>query len=471
LKKALEFEKANPNDVDGLARLAQKAVGEAEETPVLAEARKYLETVLTRQQAALEKELEALGAEVRALVEKRDFDAAVALLDAAAKRHETPLWSVPIDRKKAEVREASTTATPATPATPPVPVTPDVVAPPPAERRNPERREALAKQAPPGCRLACYLDCGPDTSDGVKDGPSLRLVNGKSHTFKGTEADAAGKCATIAFDERALVFEATGLAPAKAYLVGFGWWDGDQQGRAGSVWAADGAGGAESRLLDTVRLPGQKQKPDERLLAVPRALLAGGRLRLTFRNDGRPNIGVGEIWLWESEAEEADAAAILASMGGRGRAPVAVALPAGPPVLRSVLSSDPTRVELVFNKPLDPATGGRAESYVIAPRVTVSACTLDPGGSRRRRSRPAPSTRSRSPGSRTPTRARSPRKRSGCSRACACRWRTSRSGCAGTPRSTLTATAPCGSGPTAPGRGATPSSRTPSRAPSGSRTD
>jgi hypothetical protein len=182
LKKVREFEQANPSDVDGLVRLAQSAAGEAEETTLKGEARKVLEAALTRQQAALEKELEALGAEIRALIEKREFDAALALLDEAAKRHTTTLWSVPIDRKKADVREASTAAmsvTPATPGTPATPVAPDTPPAPPAERKNPERREALAKQAPPGCRLACYLDCGPDTSDGVKDGPVLRLVTGK----------------------------------------------------------------------------------------------------------------------------------------------------------------------------------------------------------------------------------------------------------------------------------------------------
>jgi hypothetical protein len=258
-------------------------------------------------------------------------------------------------------------------------MTPGVLRADPPDRR-PERREALSKQAPPGCRLACYLDCGTDRVDGAAGGAVLRLVSGRSHTWPAVDAAAVGANATVDYDERAVVFEASGLAPAKAYLVGFGWWDGDQQGRAGSVWASDGAVEQESRLLDTVRLPGREQKPDERLLPVPRDAHAGGRLRLTFRNEGKPNIVVGEVWLWESEAAEADAAAIAASMGIRAKAPAAVALPAGPPVLRGVLSPEPTRVELVFNKPLDPASAGRTAAYAVAPRVTIASCMLEPGG-------------------------------------------------------------------------------------------
>jgi hypothetical protein len=376
LRQARELGRSSPADVDGVARLCQQAVWEAEGTPSLEAARKALDAAIARQQAALAKEMETVETEVRAAVDKRDFGAAVDLLDAAAKRHNTPLWTAPLDKKKVEVRAASEAAMAASSSTPGTTSTPPAA---PIERKSPERREALLKQAPPGCRLACYLDCGPDGVDGTPDGPSLRLVAGKSHTWTGAEADAAGKSATVAFDEREVVFEATGLAPNRAYLVGFAWWDGDQQGRAQSVWASDGAGGKEVRLLDTVRLPGRQQRPAERLLPVPRVVHAGGKLRLAFRNDARVNAAVGEIWLWESEAEDADAAAIAASLGG-ARAPATVALAAGPPVLKSVLSPEPTRVELLFNKPLDPATASRAACYAVTPGATVASCALEPGG-------------------------------------------------------------------------------------------
>ncbi len=365
--------------MDGVARLCQQAVWEAEGTPTLEAARKALDAAVARQQAALATELEAVGAEVRAAVEKRDFGAAIDLLDAAIKRHDTPLWTAPLDRKKEEVRTASAAEMSASA---PTPGTPVETAPAPVERRNPERREALSRQAPPGCRLACYLDCGPDTVDGAAGGPVLRLVTGKSHMWPGADAASVGPNATVAFEERDLVFEATGLAPAKAYLVGFSWWDGDQQGRAASVWASGGAGPG-ARLLDTVRLPGRQQRPDERLLPVPRDAHAGGRLRLVFRNETRSNVAVGELWLWESEAADADAAAIAASLGvGGGRTPAAVAIPAGPPVLKGVLSVDPARVSLVFNKPLDPESAAKAAAYAVTPGVTVASAALEPGGRR-----------------------------------------------------------------------------------------
>jgi hypothetical protein len=385
LRQARELEQTNPSDVDGIARLCQNAVWEAKGTPAQKEAQQALEAAVARQQAALATELEAVGAEVRAAVEKGDFGRAIELLDAAAKRHDTPLWSVPLDRKRKEVHVASAAAATAStrPDTPdkPAPV-PDKPAPPPVKRRDSERRKALSEQPPPGCRLACYLDCGPDTADGAEGEPVLRLAAGSAHTWTGADAAGVGPNATAAIEARNVVFEATGLAPAKAYLVGFSWWDGDAQRRAASVWASDGANGRKTRLLDTTRLPGRSRKPEEYVLPVPRGLYAGGRFRLTFRSDTRPSVAVGELWLWESAAPDADEAAIAASLGLGSRAPATVDIPPGPPVLQGVLSVDPARVSLVFNKPLDPASAARAASYAVTPGASVASAALEPGGRR-----------------------------------------------------------------------------------------
>ncbi|HUU90833.1 MAG TPA: HEAT repeat domain-containing protein, partial [Phycisphaerae bacterium] len=173
------------------------------------------------------------------------------------------------------------------------------------KQRSDALKKELAKRAPEGCRLACYLDCGPDTSDGAKGGPTLRLTSGTVHLWPGADRDADIRFGTIAFDGREVLFEATGLDPKRSYHLGFTWWDYDHDTRAQSVWAAAKAG-RFTELLGKTKLPAgrtRSEKPAEKTLPLPRAVSAGGTVRIAFRNEADPNAVVSELWLWESEAQ------------------------------------------------------------------------------------------------------------------------------------------------------------------------
>ncbi|MBC8876746.1 MAG: HEAT repeat domain-containing protein [Planctomycetes bacterium] len=171
------------------------------------------------------------------------------------------------------------------------------------KKRSDAHKATLAKRAPKGCRLACYLDCGPDAADGDKDEPLLRLVAGTPYIWSESLRTADARFGSIFFDGQLVIFEATGLDPKKAYQIGFTWWDYDHNTRAQSVSLATGKGERETKVLNKTRLPSgaNKQDPDEHTLTVPPELNKDGRLRITFRNEGSPNVVVSELWLWESE--------------------------------------------------------------------------------------------------------------------------------------------------------------------------
>ncbi len=173
------------------------------------------------------------------------------------------------------------------------------------KKRSDAQKTALAKRAPQGCHLACYLDCGPDAADGAKDGPLLRLVAGTAYIWGDSLRAADGRFGSIFFDGQQVTFEASGLDPKKSYQIGFTWWDYDHNTRAQSVWLATDKGDRETKVLDKTKLPSgaNKQAPDEKALSVPPEFYTDGSLRIVFRNEASPNVVVSELWLWESDAE------------------------------------------------------------------------------------------------------------------------------------------------------------------------
>jgi type 1 glutamine amidotransferase/HEAT repeat protein len=176
----------------------------------------------------------------------------------------------------------------------------------PDNKRSAEVKTEKAKQAPQGFKLVSYVDCGPETADGAKDGPSLRLASGESYTWDDAANIAPDRFGSVAYAGEQVVFDATGLNPKKQYRLGFSWWDFDHDDRAGSVWAATGQGQRETKVLDKTALPShsaRNEKPAEKTVDLPRELHANGRLRISFRNEGGANAVVSEVWLWESEAE------------------------------------------------------------------------------------------------------------------------------------------------------------------------
>ncbi len=179
------------------------------------------------------------------------------------------------------------------------------------KQRSNALKTELAKRAPKDYRLARYLDCGPDTADGAKGGPTLRQTSGRVHFWPGSERQAHSRFGTVAFDEQQAVFEATGLDPKRSYQIAFTWWDYDHDTRAQSVWAA-GKAGPFARLLGKTKLPAgqaRSEKPAEKTLPIPRAISAAGAVRIAFRNEASPNAVVSELWLWESEAQSPPPAA------------------------------------------------------------------------------------------------------------------------------------------------------------------
>jgi len=168
------------------------------------------------------------------------------------------------------------------------------------KKRSDAMKADVAKRAPKGYHLVCYLNCGPDTRDGVKGKPTLRHVSGQAYRWGGSDI----RYGTIFYTGSEVLFEARGLNPRKAYQLGFSWWDCDHDSRVQSVWAST-AKGRPTRLLKATKLPsGAKgQKPAEKTLPIPRELTAGRSLRIVFRNEGSPNCVVSELWLLESEGE------------------------------------------------------------------------------------------------------------------------------------------------------------------------
>jgi len=183
--------------------------------------------------------------------------------------------------------------------------------PPVDPKRLAARRKELADAAPSGFHLACYMDCGPQAAVGERGKPALRVTSGAPYFWGG----AGTPYGTIVFTDREVAFEATGLDPKRAYRLGFSWWDYDHATRAQSVWASPLGGGEPVCLMETTRLPSgpQGQKPAEKVVALPRDLVAAGSVRILFRNDAQPNAVVSEIWLWESDAASAPPAAADAS--------------------------------------------------------------------------------------------------------------------------------------------------------------
>ena len=61
--------------------------------------------------------------------------------------------------------------------------------PPHDPKRTAQIKAQLARRAPKGYHLACYLDCGPDTTDGGKGKPILKLASGQPYRWARSDLD------------------------------------------------------------------------------------------------------------------------------------------------------------------------------------------------------------------------------------------------------------------------------------------
>jgi len=163
------------------------------------------------------------------------------------------------------------------------------------------RRAELGRLAPKGSHLACYLDCGFEVLHARKGGPTLRLRKGRPWMFYKGDRPAPARFASIAFDGKEIVFEATGLDAKAAYRLGLSWWDYNTNQRRQSVRVVSADGKVSRTLLGPTLLPGwqgKRQPPEQRDLAIPPQAYASGTMRIVIAREGGFNAVISELWLW-----------------------------------------------------------------------------------------------------------------------------------------------------------------------------
>lgn len=163
-----------------------------------------------------------------------------------------------------------------------------------------DRKKQLTAGLPVDDKLLAYLDCGVVARVEGADGIAVRQLSGKPWNFEVFGFSPAS--GTVAFDGRRIEFEITGLDPARAYALGFCWWDGDGAGRSQSVQFL--AAGATKSLpaLPVTALPSgvDNEPPAEIQVPLPTAAIAQGRTRVGFDHHTGANAVLSEIWLVET---------------------------------------------------------------------------------------------------------------------------------------------------------------------------
>lgn len=149
---------------------------------------------------------------------------------------------------------------------------------------------------PDGYALVARLDCGAATESAHEDGPKLAITRGNTLEFPAVE----GPLGVAAADPERVEVRMSGLRDDAQYVLGFTWWDADQQGRVQSVKFAEGpqwetvlpavhaaAYFADASTWARVQLP------------VPRYFRDGDTVRVAFVKEAGPNVVVNELWLLE----------------------------------------------------------------------------------------------------------------------------------------------------------------------------
>jgi hypothetical protein len=104
LAKAIESETRAPTDFEASATLYEQALWDAKETPVHPEAKRRMEALRARQRQAYVDELSPLAEQVRGLLDKEQFGAAIEALETAKLRKAAPPWKALLDERLEEVR-------------------------------------------------------------------------------------------------------------------------------------------------------------------------------------------------------------------------------------------------------------------------------------------------------------------------------------------------------------------------------
>ena len=184
--------------------------------------------------------------------------------------------------------------------------------------------DAIESLAPDGYERTLYLNCGL-SQRASGSGVTARRVRGKSHTYEGEPRSLR----TVGYHEDALIYELKGLSAGTDYMLGFAWWDVDNNGRVQSVSLGSGEP-VEWEQVVSPRAPSSDdgEHPWERVVVpIPGELIQDGRLKVAFRPHEGPNATVSELWLLErtlpargNSTEEKTRVEFLAGEASHGQA-------------------------------------------------------------------------------------------------------------------------------------------------------
>lgn len=164
-----------------------------------------------------------------------------------------------------------------------------------------QRKKQLAAGLSAGDTLLCYLDCGME-GRAEESGVSIRQLNGAAWLFPDSDKAAGPTFGTVAYDGSKVEFEIAGLDPQKRYVLGFSWWDFDNNGRAQSIQFSGGSAAKGVEVLVSTKLPsytGGKQGPAMGQLPIDPALVAKGKMRVAVQRRAASNVTISELWLLE----------------------------------------------------------------------------------------------------------------------------------------------------------------------------
>ncbi|MDP7349138.1 MAG: hypothetical protein QF735_12920, partial [Phycisphaeraceae bacterium] len=119
----------------------------------------------------------------------------------------------------------------------------------------------------------------------------------------------AGVSATqrlIAFDDKEVVFEISGLSASRRYSAGLTWWDFDTAARKQSVWVSNVDGSSGVCAIKSAALPSykvRKQPPSEQSFAIDQLRAKAGACKLSVRRKGEHNSVVCEVWITSTATE------------------------------------------------------------------------------------------------------------------------------------------------------------------------
>lgn len=151
---------------------------------------------------------------------------------------------------------------------------------------------------PDGFRIAARLDCGNETESPEGTGPRIAVLSEKSHRFTGIE----GPLGSAAASGEQVVVSLSGLLPNKEYVLGFTWWDADEQGRVQSVQFRAGDDEAWRQVLPPVRACAFHQDKStwaRALLPLDAAYRGERGMQAAFVRESGPDAVVNELWLLE----------------------------------------------------------------------------------------------------------------------------------------------------------------------------